>query len=189
MSYAFAQGRAAVRRRAVTTALGAAAAGAVDEGDAMNRIVFTAALALMVGVLLGACNDDGGGSTAPSPAATASPVATATPETTATPVAPAASATPRATTSSIAGEIAYFGPEGADIWLVSADGSDQRKLTEGQCQQAAGPFWFRRGDKIACVSGGTEEAPETKITIFDLEGQTLAVAEHEAWLWGFAWSA
>ena len=38
-------------------------------------------------------------------------------------------------------------------------------------------------------AAGTEEAPETKITIFDLEGQTLAAAEHEAWLWGFAWSA
>ena len=157
----------------------------------MNRIVFTAALALMVGVLLGACNDDGGGSTAPSPAATAtSPsVGTATPKATATAAAPTASATPASTVSSGAGEIAYFGSEGADIWLVSADGSGQRKLTEGQCEQAAGPFWSRRGDKIACVSGGTEEAPETKISVFDLEGRTLASAEHEAWLWGFAWSA
>ena len=157
----------------------------------MKPIVIALALALTAGVLAVACGDDDGGSTTPSPAATAtSPsVGTATPKATATAAAPTVSATPASTVSSGAGEIAYFGPEGADIWLVNADGSGQRKLTEGQCQQAAGPFWSRRGDKIACVSGGTEEAPETKITIFDLEGQTLAAAEHKAWLWGFAWSA
>jgi len=155
----------------------------------MKRIIIALALALTAGVLAVACGDGGGGGTTPSPAATASPVATATLKATATPAAPAAGATPVPTTSSSAGEIAYFGPEGADIWLVSADGSGQRKLTEGQCQQAAGPFWSRRGDKIACVSGGTQEAPETKISVFDLEGRSLASAEHEAWLWGFAWSA
>jgi len=155
----------------------------------MNRIVIALALALTAGVLAVACGDGGGGAPTQTATASPSPVATATPEATATAAASTASATPAPTTSSGAGEIAYFGPEGADIWLVSADGSGQRKLTEGQCQQAAGPFWSRRGDKIACVSGGTEEAPETKITIFDLEGQTLAAAEHKAWLWGFAWSA
>jgi Tol biopolymer transport system component len=76
-----------------------------------------------------------------------------------------------------------------DIWLSNADGSGQRKLTEGQCEQAAGPFWSRRGDKVACVSGGTTEAPLTKIAVFNLEGQTVAQAEHEAWLMSFAWSA
>jgi dipeptidyl aminopeptidase/acylaminoacyl peptidase len=155
----------------------------------MKPIVIALALALTAGVLAVACGDDGGGSPTRTATASPSPVATATPEATATAAASTAGATPAPTTSSGAGEIAYFGPEGADIWLVSADGGGQRKLTEGQCQQAAGPFWSRRGDKIACVSGGTEEAPETKITIFDLEGRTLAAAEHKAWLWGFAWSA
>jgi Tol biopolymer transport system component len=39
------------------------------------------------------------------------------------------------------------------------------------------------------VTGGTEEAPHTKIFVFDLEGRTLFQAEHQAWLAGFAWSA
>jgi len=155
----------------------------------MKRIVFAVGLAAIAGLFAVACNgDDGGGSPTPSPAAP-SPVATATPKATAPAAAPTASATPTPAPSSGAGEIAYFDPEGADIWLVNADGSGQRKLTEGQCLQAAGPFWSRRGDKIACASGGTEEAPETKITVFDLEGRTLAQVERKAWLGGFAWSA
>jgi Tol biopolymer transport system component len=150
----------------------------------MKRMVFALALALIVGVLAAACNGGGGGGT-PTP----SPAATGTPKATATAAAPTTSATPAATAVSGADEIAYFGPDAADIWLVNADLTGSRRLTEGQCQNAAGPFWSRRGDKIACVSGGTEEAPETKISVFDLEGKTLAQAEHKAWLWGFAWSA
>jgi Tol biopolymer transport system component len=154
----------------------------------MKRMVFALALALIVGALALACNGDGGGGT-PTP----SPAATGTPKATATAAAPTASATPSpttsATTSLSTGEIAYFGPDGVDIWLVNADATGSRQLTKGQCQNAAGPFWSRRGDKIACVSGGTTEAPETKISVFDLEGNTLAQAEHKAWLGGFAWSA
>jgi len=156
----------------------------------MKRIVVVLALALTAGALLGACNGDNGGGT-PSPAATTapSPVATATPKATATAAAPTAGATPTPAPSSGAGQIAYISQEEGDIWLVSADGSGRRKLAEGRCQQAVGPFWSRRGDKIACVSGGTEEAPATKIAVFDLEGRTVAQAEHAAWLGGFAWSA
>jgi Tol biopolymer transport system component len=152
----------------------------------MKRMVFALALALIVGVFAAACNgDDGGEPPTSSPGATA-PAATAT---LATAITPTTSATPAATAASGADEIAYFGPNAADIWLVNADLTGSRRLTEGQCQNAAGPFWSRRGDKIACVSGGTTEAPETKISVFDLEGKTLAQAEHKAWLGGFAWSA
>jgi len=151
----------------------------------MKRIIIALALSLTAVVALACNGDDGGG--APTPAATA-PAASPTPRATAT-AAPTANATPAPTSSSGAREIAYFGPEGVDIWLVNADGSGQRKLTQDECQQAAGPFWSRRGDKIACASGGTEQAPETKISVFDLEAKTLAQAEHKAWLGGFAWSA
>ena len=142
----------------------------------------------LVGVVAFACNGgDGGGPLTSSPATTAR--VTATPAATSTPVAPSTSATPGSTVVSGAGEIAYFGPDGADIWLINSDGSGQRKLTEGQCQQAAGPFWSRGGDKIACASGGTSDAPQTKIAVFDLEGQTLAEVEQQAFLRSFAWSA
>ena len=158
----------------------------------MKRTVVVVALALtlIACVLAFACNGgDGGGSPTPSPAATATspPAATATPRATATAGAPTASATPAATVSSGGEQLAYS--DGQDIWLINADSSGQRKLTEGQCAQAAGPFWSRRGDKIACVSGGTEEAPHTKIAVFDLGGQTLAQPELDAWLGSFAWSA
>jgi len=126
----------------------------------------------LIGVVALACNgDDGGGGTTPSPAATAT-----------------VSATPVPTAVSGAGEIAYISLEEGDIWFVNADGSGQRKLTEGQCRQAAGPFWSRRGDKIACVGSGTEEEPATRVFVFDLEGRTVAHAEHKAWVAGFAWS-
>lgn len=149
----------------------------------MKRTVVALALTLIACVLAAACGgDDGGGSPTPSPAVTATPRATATA------AAPTASATPTATVSSGGEQLAYS--DGEDIWLINADGSGQRRLTEGgRCALAAGPFWSRRGDKIACVSGGTEEAPLTKIAVFDLEGQTLAQPEHEAWLGSFAWSA
>jgi Tol biopolymer transport system component len=136
----------------------------------VKRIIVVLALGLIAGVLASACGDGGG--EAPTPSSTA-----------------AVTSSPAATSSTGAGEIAYFGPEGADIWLISADGSGQRRLVEGQCQQAAGPFWSRRGDKIACASGGTEEEPQAKIAVFNLEGQIVAQAEHKAWLAGFAWSA
>ena len=158
----------------------------------MKRIVVVFAFALTGAVLSGACGDGGEGAPTSSPTATAtvspaaSPRASVTPSASAAATASASPATPR---SSDAGQIAYLGPDGADIWLANADGSGKRPLTEGQCQEAAGPFWSRRGDKIACVSGGTAEAPEAKIAVFDLEGQTVAQAEQQAWLGGFAWSA
>jgi len=154
----------------------------------MKRIIIALVLGL-VGVGALACNgdDDGGGTPTSSPAATA-PAATATPRATATAAAPTVSATPVPTAVSGAGEIAYISQEEGDIWLIDADGSGARRLTEGQCKQSGGPFWSRRGDKIACVSGGTAEAPETRIFVFDLAGRTLAQAEHKAWLAGFAWS-
>jgi hypothetical protein len=161
----------------------------------MKRIII--ALALGLAGLAAACNGGGGGGTPTSSPAATAPAETATPSSTATAAAATASVTaaatasvtPAATVVSGADEIAYFGPDGVDIWLVNADGSGSRQLTNGQCQNAAGPFWSRRGDKIACVSGGTQEAPQTKISVFDLEGKTLAQAEHKAWLGGFAWSA
>ena len=140
----------------------------------MKRIVVVLALALIAGVLAVACNGDGVGEESPTPSLTT----TAVPGVTATPAAPAFS-----------GQIAYILPEEGDIWLVSADGSGARRLVQGQCRQAAGPLWSHRGDKIACVSRGTGEEPQTKIAVFDLEGRTVALAEHKAWLAGFAWSA
>ena len=151
----------------------------------MKRIVVALALAL-AGLALACNGDDGGGTPTPSPVGT-TPAATTTPRATATVAAPTAGATPAATLASGGEQLAYS--DGQDIWLINADGSGQRKLTNGQCAQAAGPFWSRRGDKIACISGGTEEAPHTKIAVFDLEGQTLAQPEHTAWLGSFAWSA
>ena len=153
----------------------------------MTRIVIAFVLATVAGVLAACGGDDGGPTPPPAGTAAPSPVATATPRATHTPATPAASATPAPTAVSGAGQFAYFGAEGVDIWLVNADGSGQRRLTDGQCQQAEGPFWSPRGDKIACVSGST--APNTKIVVFDLEGRTVAEAEHEAWRGGFAWSA
>ena len=168
---------------------GAAAAGAADKGVAMKRIVVALALTLIAGVLAAPATAvmvaDHPRLRPPQPRVV--PRRTATPRATVTTTAPTASATPAATVSSGGEQLAYS--DGEDIWLINADGSGQRKLTEGQCAQAAGPFWSRRGDKIACVSGGTEEAPLAKIAVFDLEGQTLAQPEHEAWLGSFAWSA
>ena len=147
----------------------------------MKRIVVVLIVSL-AGVAAFACNGgDGGGAPTSSPASTATPAGTSTPSS-------SASAT-SSTVVSGAGEIAYFGPDGADIWLIDADGSGQRKLTEGQCQQAAGPFWSRGGDKIACASGGTSDAPQAKIAVFDLDGKTLAQVEQQAFLRSFAWSA
>jgi len=136
----------------------------------MKGIIIAVALGLTGAVTL-ACNGGEGG-----PAAT--PSATTT-----------ASVTPAATGTAGGGQIAFFGPDGADIWLINADGSGSRRLTQGQCEEAAGPFWSRRGDKIACVSGGTTEAPQAKIAVVDLKGQALVQVKHKAWLRGFAWSA
>ena len=156
----------------------------------MKRIVI--ALVLIAGALAAACNGNGGASPTPSVIDTGTPsrTATATPKATATATAPTVSATPSPSAPTGAGAIAYILQEEGNIWLVNADGSGQRRLTEGgQCAQAAGPFWSRLGDKIACVSGGTEEAPHTKVAVFSLEGLTLAQPEHEAWVGSFAWSA
>lgn len=162
----------------------------------MKRIIIALALGLTGAVLAVACG--GGQEEAPTatPSATATAIASRTATATATATAAAtpsatatASATPAPTAAAGGGQIAYFGPDGADIWLINADGSGNRRLTQGQCQQAVGPFWSRRGDKIACASGGTTEAPLTKITVVDLEGRTLVQVEHKAWLRGFAWSA
>jgi len=158
----------------------------------MKRIVVVLTLALTAGLAVACNGDDGGGeASTPSPVATVtlSPVATVTPRATAPPAPPTVSATPVPATSPAAGQIAYILLDEGDIWLVDADGGGRRELVAGQCQQSGGPYWSRRGDKIACVSGGTQEAPAAKITVFDLEGRTVAQADHQAWLAGFAWSA
>lgn len=61
-------------------------------------------------------------------------------------------------------------------------------MLQGQFRYGLGPFWSPGGDKIACASGSTPAAPETKITVADLEGRILAQVEEEAWLRSFAWS-
>jgi hypothetical protein len=154
----------------------------------MKRIIL--AFVLLIGVAAFACNggDDGGGTPTSAPPASPS-AATGTPRPTGTTAATSATPTIAATEAPATGEIAYILEAEGNIWLVNADGSGAHKITDGQCKQSAGPFWSRRGDKIACVSGGTNEAPQTKIFVFDLEGRTLARAEHQAWLSGFAWSA
>lgn len=81
-------------------------------------------------------------------------------------------------------QIAYVGPNGADVWLINADGSGNRRLTDGQCPQAPRIFWSPRGDKIACLSGGT---PGAKLAVVDLEGRGLLELEDEAELGYSAW--
>ena len=108
----------------------------------MKRIVV--ALALIAGVLAGACNgDDGDGTPTSSPAATA-PAARATPRPTATAAAPTASATSAPTP--FAGAIAYILPEEGDIWLVSADRA-LKSISGVGANRALGrsnrPFWQR----------------------------------------------
>jgi hypothetical protein len=154
----------------------------------MKRIIL--AIVLLIGVAAFACNGGDDGSGTPTSAPPTSPsAATGTPRPTGTTAATTATPTIAATAAPATGEIAYVLEAEGNIWLVNADGSGAHKITDGQCRQSAGPFWSRRGDKIACVSGGTNEAPQTKIFVFDLEGRTLAQVEHQAWLSGFAWSA
>ncbi|MDP2950565.1 MAG: hypothetical protein Q8P22_13660 [Chloroflexota bacterium] len=67
-----------------------------------------------------------------------------------------------------AGEIAYVGADG-NIWLMGADGSDQRRLTEqpppGRVTELA---WSPRGDLLALATGG----PST-ILVIDLAGEAV----------------
>jgi hypothetical protein len=146
----------------------------------MKLMVIACALVFAAPVLAVACNGGGGEAPAPSPAATA----TASPATTASP-SPAATATAPPAGSMGEGQIAYVGPDGADVWLINADGSGNRRLTQGQCPQAPRIFWSPRGDKIACVS---IQAPEAKLTVVDLEGRIMLELEHKAELGYFAWS-
>jgi len=144
---------------------------------AIAGCVASAALLVLLAV---ACDGGGGKAPTPSPAATA----TASPATTASP-SPAATSTPPPVGSLGEDQIAYVGANGADVWLINADGSGNRRLTQGQCPRAPRIFWSPRGDKIACVSSGT---PEAKLAVADLEGRILLEVEHKEYLGYFAWS-
>ncbi len=136
-----------------------------------------------------ACNGDGETprTATPAPSPSATPAATATP-------APSPSATPQATATATATpsvspgaalEIAYVGSGEEDVWLMAADGSGKRNLTEGRCAHASRLYWSPRGDRIACIRTVYADPPEAQVLLFDLEGQVLLEIEHQALFAGY----
>jgi hypothetical protein len=123
------------------------------------RAAVVLALGAVLALLAFACNGGEEGlrtaTPAPSPSATPQATATATPETTAAP------------------EIAYVRADEADVWLMAAEGSGKRNLTQGRCPYGSRLFWRPQGDLIACISSVDEPQVETRLLVFSLEGRLL----------------
>jgi Tol biopolymer transport system component len=100
---------------------------------------------------------------------------------TATPT-PSPSATAAATA---APEIAYVRAGTADVWLMAADGSGKRNLTEGGCPPGSKLFWRPQGDRIACISSVDEPQVETRLLILDLDGQVTLRLRHAGYFLGW----
>jgi Tol biopolymer transport system component len=132
----------------------------------------TAAMALLSMVIGAACGggDEGPATSTPRP----SPVLTAIASATVSPtVAP-----------TVAPEIAYVDHENRDIWVVAADGSGKRNLTQGRCPRLLGPYWSPKGDRIACIGTGSAALPRTDVKVFDLEGRLILQIQHASPMFG-----
>ena len=86
----------------------------------------------------------------------------------------------------VAPEIAYVDHENRDIWLVAADGSGKRNLTQGRCVRPQGLGLSPQGDRIACIGSDSE----TLVLVFDLEGRLLLSLQHTGYFRSFfTWGA
>jgi len=83
-------------------------------------------------------------------------------------------------------EIAYVEPDSNDIWLMAADGTGKRNLSQGRCLGARGLEWSPEGDRIACIGSDSE----TLVLLFDLEGRLLLRLQHAGYFRSFfTWRA
>jgi Tol biopolymer transport system component len=83
-------------------------------------------------------------------------------------------------------EIAYVEPNSKDIWLMAADGTSKRNVTQGRCVGLQGLEWSPQGDRIACIGSDSE----TLVLVFDLEGRLLVRLQHTGYFRSFfTWGA
>lgn len=94
------------------------------------------------------------------------------------------------TVSSTVAQLAYIDSDG-DMWLVNADGSDNRNLTERtpiRCLRPLGLYWSPTGERIACVGTGAVLTPRATLVIVDRQGKPLVQMEPKARIERFSWS-
>lgn len=86
-------------------------------------------------------------------------------------------------------EIAYVEPDSNDIWLMAADGTGKRNLSQGRCLGARGLEWSPEGDRIACITVNDRQT-ETRVLVFDLDGRPLLRLQHAGYFRSFfTWRA
>jgi Tol biopolymer transport system component len=136
----------------------------------MRGLVF-----VLIVLLAFACNGGEEGPRTATPAPSPSGTATAT---------VVASSTPTPETTA-APEIAYVRAGTADVWLMAADGSGKRNLTQGGCPYGSRLYWSPQGDRIACISSVAVPQVETRLLIFDLDGQITLSLQHAGYFFGW----
>ncbi len=147
--------------------------------------MFMPVLALVLGAIFAtsACSGgEDGPNGGPRPAAsaiiTATPALTRTPQPTGTPglkPTPTPTAVPIITATTSGPALAFV--RDGDVWLINADGSDERRLTQwGDVERYSGAVrWAPTGDLIAALRSSLPPAVESeyRVTVIDLVGNTV----------------
>ena len=76
-------------------------------------------------------------------------------------------------------------PSQLDVWVMNADGSDKRKVTDNGAANF-GPFFFPSGDRIIFSSNlGSEDGREFDLWAIDVDGENLEQITHTGDFDGF----